>query len=130
MADSIQLTLVLRPPAASKAISERLMAGTYDPAQTKPSDTAADPADVEAVKDFAANHDLQIAKIDAAARSVRLTGSAADIEKAFGIRSGDVSHGSVQTLNYKGSINLPGPLNQIVIAVLGLDHTPIARPRV
>jgi len=129
MADPIQLTLVLRPPAASEGISERLLAGTYDPAQTKPSDTAADPADVKAVKDFAISRGLQIVKEDAAARSMRVTGSVGDIEKAFGIRSDDLSHGSVQTLNYKGAVSLPGPLNQIVIAVLGLDHTPIARPR-
>ena len=124
MADQIQVTVVLRPPEASKAISERLLAGTYDPAQTKPSDTAADAGDVKAVTDFATGNGLEIVKIDAASRRVRVAGSIADIEKAFGIAAG-----SAKALDYKGPVNLPPPLDQIVMAVLGLDHTPVARAR-
>ena len=130
MADPIELTFILRPPEASKAIAERLLAGTYDPAEAKPSDTTADAADVKAVTDFATSSGFQIIKIDAASRRVRIAGSVADIEKAFDIRSDYVSHGSVMSFDYKGPLNLPSPLNQIVIAVLGLDHTPVARARV
>jgi kumamolisin len=124
MADRIQITLVLRAPEASKAISERLLAGTYDPAQAKPADTTADDDDVKAVTDFAASNGLEIVKADAASRRVRLAGSIADIEKAFGIPTG-----SAQSLAYKGPVKLPPPLDQIVIAVLGLDHTPVAWAR-
>lgn len=120
MPDTIELTLVLRQPPAAKSISERLLAGTYDASQTTEADIAATPADAEAVVQFAEQHNLRVLKTDLAARTVRVAGSIADIEQAFGIRS-------LATLNYKGRVDLPGPLNQIVIAVLGLDRTPIAR---
>jgi kumamolisin len=129
MADVIQLTLVLRPPEASQAIAERLLAGTYDPAETKASDLAADPNDVEAVTDFATAHGLELVRTDAASRRIRVAASVAVIEKAFGIRSDNASQGSVSALNYKGPLHLPPPLDQIVIAVLGLDHSLAARSR-
>lgn len=127
MPDQIELTFVLRPPAASQAISEQLLAGTYQTSELNRSDIEADPADIQAVTQFAASHNLKVGKSDPTARSIKVAGSAADIEKAFGIRSDDAQQGTVKTLNYKGPINLPAPLNSIVIAVLGLDHTPIAR---
>ena len=122
MADSIQLTIVLRQPASAAAAGEQLLAGTYHPGDIKPSALAADAADAQAVVDFATGHNLEVVKVDPAARSVRVAGSAPDIEKAFGITQ------SVAALDYQGPINLPPPLDKIVMAVLGLDHTPIARP--
>lgn len=127
MPDEIEVSIVLRQPAASRAISERLLAGTYDPAEVNEADIGADPADVQAVTQFAATHNLKVVKSDPAARSIKLAGSAADIENAFGIRSDNAELGNVKNLNYRGPITLPAPLNSIVIAVLGLDHTPIAR---
>ncbi len=124
MADAVQLTLVLRPPEASHSISERLLAGTYDPAETKASDICASPNDVKAVTDFAAANGLQILQTDAATRRIHVAASSAVIEKAFSI-----GQGSVAALNYKGPIHLPPPLDQIVIAVLGLDHSLVARSR-
>jgi kumamolisin len=122
MADPIQLTFVLRQPKTSAAISEKLLAGTYHPGDVNPSAFAADASEAQAVADFATSHNLQVMKIDPATRRVRVAGSAADIEKAFEIQ------GSVQSLDYKGPIHLPPPLDKFVIAVLGLDQTPIARP--
>jgi hypothetical protein len=119
---SIHLTIVLRQPAGAAAVGEQLLAGTYHPGDIKPSALTADASDTQAVVDFATSHNLQVVKIDPAARSVRVAGSAQDIEKAFGIDK------SVASLDYKGPINLPAPLDKIVMAVMGLDHTPIARP--
>ena len=126
MANLIELTLVIRPPEAAKGISERLLAGTYDPSTTKPSDIAASPSDIAAVSQFVVSQGLKIVKTDPESRSITVSGSAADIEKAFGI-AGNVLEGSVASLNYKGAVKLPPAISQIVIAVLGLDQTPIAR---
>lgn len=114
----MEVTLVLRPPAASKAISQRLLSGQYIAEDINPADISGDPADAKAVVDFATSHNLQVLKVDPAARSVHLAGSPADIEKAFGIPT---------SVNYRGPVDLPAPLNDIVIAVLGLDQGPIAR---
>jgi kumamolisin len=127
MSNQVEVTLILRPPEGAQGISERLLAGTYDSSQTKQSDIAADPSDIQAVAQFAVEHHLQILKSDAVTRSVRVAGSVAAIEKAFGIRSGNAQKGTVQSLNYKGPVELPAALKKIVIAVLGLDQTPIAR---
>jgi len=122
MAGQIQLTLILRQPEAANEISERLLAGTWNPAEMNAADIAANPADVSEVLSFAAKNSLQVLKTNPAARSIRVAGSVPDIENAFGIPSGCLGN-----LNYKGPVELPAPLNQIVIAVLGLDHSPIAK---
>lgn len=122
MSDTVQLTLVLRQPPGSQQIAESLLAGTYDPAQTKPADIAASPADVAAVVSFAESHRLEVVSVDPAARTVRVAGSIDDIEKAFGITAGGAAG-----LEYRGPMKLPGQLDEIVIAVLGLDRRPIAR---
>lgn len=127
MADPIMLTLVLRQPQSAQALSDQLLAGNYDASQTTPASLAADAADVQAVTKFAGDHHLQIVKSDPEARSIRVSGSADDIRKAFGIQAGK-AEGSVESLDYKGPVNLPAPIADRVIAVLGLDQTPIARP--
>jgi kumamolisin len=127
MADVIQLTLVLRQPAASKQISEQLLAGTFKPGSVSQAELSATPGDIQAVVAFAEEHSLQVVKADAAARTVRVAGSVSDIEAAFGIPAEDQEHGNVATRDYRGPLNIPAPLDQILIAVLGLDQTPIAR---
>ena len=123
MPDAVQLTLVLRQPEAAQNISERLLAGTWNPSEVKPEDLAANPSDVTAVLAFAQQNDLQVVKSDPAARSIRVAGSASAIASAF-----KIPNASVEALNYKGPITLPPPLDSIVIAVLGLDSSPIAKP--
>jgi hypothetical protein len=128
MADDLQITFVLRPPEASKAIGEQLLAGTYDPTTTSAADISANPSDVKAVTDFAASHNLRVVSVEPEKRTVRVAGPAGAIEKALGISSANAGTGSVQSLDYKGPVNLRAPLDGVVIAVLGLDNTAIARP--
>ena len=123
MPDLVQLTLVLRQPEAAQNMSERLLAGTWNPADLKPEDISANPADVSAVLSFAEQSHLQIINNNPAARSIRIAGSVLDVAHAFGIPIA-----GVEARNYKGPITLPPPLDEIVMAVLGLDATPIAKP--
>jgi hypothetical protein len=120
----IKLTLVLRQSEAAAGMSALLLAGTFDPAEAQPSELAANPEDVEAVVAFAREHRLQILRTDAAARTVRVSGSAADIAQAFGIEQQEV-----EALRYKGPITLPAALEGVVMAVLGLDQSAVARSR-
>ncbi len=91
---------------------------------------AADPDAVKLVKKFAKEFNLEV-KPDpksVARRTVQLTGTAADMQKAFGVK---LMQKTVEGKKYRvreGSITLPKPLIGAVTAVLGLDNRPQARP--
>jgi kumamolisin len=130
VANRIEVTLVLRMPKASEAIAESLLAGSYATSETTQANISADPSDVKAVSEFAKSHNLQIVKTDSETRSIRVSGSVSDIRQAFGIASSGAQEGGVESLNYKGDVNLPAEINHIVIAVLGLNQSPVARHHV
>ena len=106
---------------------------------------AADPADFEALRQFAHNHGLAVdeAASSLARRTLVVRGPASAMEQAFGVelndyqdtgapepagaphvRSGHRFHG------FTGQISLPESHAGMVEAVLGLDARPIAKPHV
>src|SRR6187402_687639 len=86
--------------------------------------------DLSAVKAFATDHDLTIGVADPARRLVQISGDAAKIEQAFGTelhryeRDGQVCRGR------EGALHLPTDLVDRIDAVLGLDTSPIATPKI
>ena len=93
-------------------------------------DHAADPAAVTLVKRFAKEFGL---KVQAGApapgrRTMKLTGTVANMQRAFGVT---LSHATIEGQTYRvrdGSILLPAELQGYVVAVLGLDNRPQAKP--
>ena len=88
----------------------------------------AEPADIAAVKAFAASHGLSVVQEHAARRTVVLAGTVAQFEAAFVVRLQRCEH--PQRGVYRGRqgvIQLPQELDGIVEAVLGLDNRPQAR---
>jgi kumamolisin len=89
---------------------------------------AVDPADVERVERFAREHGLVVVAASAPRRSVFLSGTAAEFERAFGTRieqyecEGHVYRGRT------GPLTLPEDLAGIVEGVFGIDDRPQARP--
>ncbi len=83
----------------------------------------ADPAAVKQVAAFAAEFGLKAAAPAAGHRSLRLTGTAAAMSKAFGVTF--AFHGEFRTR--EGAILLPEALAPHVEAVLGLDNRPQAK---
>lgn len=91
---------------------------------------AADPAAVALVKRFAREFGLKV-EADMPApgrRTIKLTGTVANMQRAFGV---SLSHSTIDGVAYRvrdGSIYLPAELQGYVVAVLGLDNRPQARP--
>ena len=83
---------------------------------------AADPGDLSRITEFAAGYSLSVVEEDSARRVVRVAGTVAQMESAFGVKLlWDGTH-----LFYEGALTIPASLEGIVVAVLGLDQRPAA----
>jgi kumamolisin len=91
---------------------------------------AADPADLNLIRAFAREFHLKVEPDPTAAvrRTVQLTGTAADMQKAFGVELTQKIVGGKEYRLREGSIHLPKALIGTVVAVLGLDNRPQASP--
>ena len=89
---------------------------------------SADPVAVKAVKSFAKQFGLtvQAAPADLDARTLKLSGSRDQLEKAFGVTLSEQSHGKATYRVREGAIYIPQTLEGLVEAVLGLDDRPQA----
>ena len=88
----------------------------------------ADPADIALVETFAHEYSLTVTERTTARRSVVLTGTIENLQKAFGTT---LAHYETPTGAYRGrtgSITIPAELQDVVTAVLGLDNRPVAKP--
>jgi kumamolisin len=86
----------------------------------------ADPADLAAVRAFAAAHGLAVVQEHAARRSVVLSGTVAQFNAAFGVQLQQMQHDTCSYRGRTGNILLPSTLHGVVEAVLGLDNRPQA----
>jgi kumamolisin len=93
-------------------------------------DHGADPAAVALVKRFAEEFNLKVEPGTPAPgrRTIKLTGSVANMERAFGVSLSQATIGGKTCRVRDGSIYLPAELQGYVVAVLGLDNRPQARP--
>ena len=93
--------------------------------------TAASPEDVHKVTKFAAQHGLTVTEASPVARTVKVQGTADQINHAFGVKLGLVSEGEGQKyLSHKEAVSIPHSLTNLVTAVLGLDQRPAAKHHV
>jgi len=94
-----------------------------------------DPADVDTLRTVLTAHGLEITEADPGARWVKVAGSVAALSETFGaqltmVRSAHpASQQPVEHRYREGSLRLPTELSGIVLAVLGLDDRPQARPQ-
>lgn len=91
---------------------------------------AADPAAVKLVRSFAKEFGLTVQAGTPAPgrRTMKLTGTVANLQRAFGV---SLAQKTIDGTGYRvreGSINLPSELQGYVVAVLGLDDRPQAKP--
>lgn len=86
--------------------------------------------DIAAISTFAATCGLKVAQSDPARRLIRLTGTAAALEQAFGTQLHHYeSHGRTCRGRH-GTLQVPASLADRIIAILGLDTRPIATPKI
>jgi kumamolisin len=88
----------------------------------------ADPASVKVVRAFAKEFGLTMGEIHPGRRTVHLSGSAAAMQKAFGVELTQQKTDKGTFRVREGTICLPEELNEHVTAVLGLDNRPQAKP--
>ena len=128
----IQVTVYLRSkdPSGLQEYSEQI-SGPGNHVYLTPQQFAhkfgADPADIEAVENFAQSQQLDVVGHDLGRRSVTLSGTAARFAEAFGV---DLQHyryaGGVYRLR-QGSIQIPGSFANIITGIFGFDNRPQAR---
>jgi kumamolisin len=91
---------------------------------------AADPAAIKLVRAFAREFNLKVEPDPSAVarRTLQLTGTAADMQKAFGVVLEQKSVNGAEYRVREGAIHLPASLTGVVEAVLGLDNRPQVQP--
>jgi kumamolisin len=127
-----ELTLVLRRRAEIPAeIVEGPTVLTHDQLAEQ---YGADPADVELVRQVLTGLGLEITEVHASTRRVKVAGTIGALSSAFGVTlqqvaSPDPKTGESVTHRYReGPLFVPAALSGVVLAVLGLDTRPQARP--
>ena len=94
----------------------------------------ADPADVDLVRQTLTGLGLEIAAVYPASRRIMVAGTLGQLSSAFGAELRQVSspapkgHGTIVHRYREGPLFVPAPLAGVVLAVLGLDDRPQARP--
>ncbi len=85
--------------------------------------------DVARVEAFAKSHKLAVVETSVPRRSMILSGRAADIGTAFGVKLQEYTHPDGGTFRGRtGPIMIPADLENIMVGVFGLDNRPQARP--
>jgi kumamolisin len=132
--EPVQVTVVLRRrahsqlPAAEEFGFRDAQTVNYHSREDFAAIHGAAPSDIALIEAFAHDYSLTVAERSAARRSVVLTGTAENMQKAFGT---SLAHYDAPAGRYRGrtgSITLPSNLQGVVTAVLGLDNRPAAKP--
>jgi kumamolisin len=110
--------MAARPPAERRHLSREEYETTY----------GADPAAIDKVVAFATGHGLRVDWSSAARRSVRVSGSAEAVSKAFDVQLEQYRHGDSLFRRRTGQGSLPADVAPLVEAVIGFDNRPYARP--
>ena len=123
----IEVTLKLRhtkelpdlqgPPAEAMGHDE--FAATYGASQQ----------DIETVKTSLARFGLTEVNRNPAARSIRFSGTVAQMESAFQVKLFNYAHQSGSYRGRVGDVHIPAELKNIVVGVFGLDNRRVARRR-
>jgi kumamolisin len=133
-AERLEVTVVVRRANADafKAEVAKLAAGDRAQAHLGRADFArqfgASPGDLAAVEEFARRHGLAVVQQDAARRTVVLSGTVARFNAAFAVELHQFEFHGGTYRGRTGPIAVPGELDGIVEAVLGLDNRPQVRP--
>jgi kumamolisin len=88
----------------------------------------ADPADLEQIKQFARDFDLQVRETgtELARRTVMLSGAVRDLQRAFHVELGEYSHPRGNFRGRVGAISVPAEYADVIRGVFGLDSRPQA----
>ncbi len=90
----------------------------------------ADPADLEQIKKFAQEFNLKVRETgtELARRTVMLSGTVSNLQKAFNVELKEYSHPKGNFRGRVGAISVPAQYADIITGVFGLDNRPQAEP--
>ncbi len=130
--EKVCVTLVLRRPNGTPAMPEPGVIGQHLSREEFAARHGADPADISLAEKFAYEFQLTVVESSAPKRRVVLMGTAESMSKAFGV---EFTCYRIQQTGHSfrgrtGFITIPAELENVVIAVLGLDNRPIAKPHI
>lgn len=89
----------------------------------------ADPKDIDRVVQSLKKYGFEVTSTNAAARSVVVAGSAADIEKTFKVSLFNYAHPDGNYRGRVGDVYIPAELQGIVVGVFGFDNRRVAHRR-
>jgi len=131
----IQVTLRIRSKRDRRASADLMTQGRKLPARrtyVSREDFAdlrgADPADIAKIGAFAHDHGLTLIGSNLAQRTVKLGGTVASFNSAFGVKLQNFKARDFAYRGRTGAITIPRGLKNIICGVHGLDNRPVASP--
>ena len=132
----VEVAVCVRPPSSGADLEKFVESQSRQPAWSRKSLSrtellqtyGADAEDLDAVGRFANDNGLSISAIDPDLRTINLTGTLKNLAQAFHINFVSL-RGPDRSIyrGFTGSVQVPGPIANIVKAVVGLDTRPPAR---
>ena len=121
-ASAVEVTVTVRGPdlpqvAPGKSMSREELERSYSASQ----------ADMDAVAEGLADYGLEVLDSAPSVRSLRVRGSAAQMDAAFRANLGIYRHDGHEYRGREGSLEIPAGLEGIVTGVFGLDQRRVAR---
>jgi len=128
--ETIHFSVVLRPrqgaPDMEQVALNAAVTGEFLSREELAEAAAPDPADVQAVEEYARRNGLTVEGVDPVTRRVKLAGSAAAVKQAFGVSLDRYEHQGTTFRGRTGPVLVPQSLADIIVGVLGTDDLPIA----
>ena len=133
--EQIKISVLVRPrqtlpsPASAKELTATLPhKRKYLTREQFAASYGANPGDIGKVEAFAHQHNLTVAEVSAARRTVVLAGTIAALSAAFGVYLAKYQHPDGDFRGRTGPIYIPEDLAGIIQGVFGFDNRPQARP--
>jgi kumamolisin len=131
----IRLTLRLRrrpdsaaPPAPEAHSNEPAKSRSHMSREDYEARYGAADADISTVQAFAKAHGLTTDAAHAGRRTVEISGTAAAVNAAFGVRLEHYTGHGHDYMGHEGPASVPAELGGVVEDVVGLDNRPLAEP--
>lgn len=124
--ERIEVLFLVRPPSGARA--EARSPGGHISRQEYAARFAAATGDLDRVEAFATGAGLEVVSRDPVKRTVVVAGPASRLLGAIRADVANYEHGGHRFRGRRGAVELPSEIADVVVAVLGIDNRPAAKP--